>query len=125
MNLYHDMSLIDYVYVIAKVLVANDQNISKIHKNLGQKLYNLFLNNSHHNSVTTHIPRRVISLYSGHILNTTEKSFLSKELNFEIPPKNTSYAYFMLPFELLYRDINSLEVSKLDKEQVFLFRETL
>ena len=54
--------------------------------------------------------------FSDHVLNTTEKSLLSKGLNFTIPPKNINYAAFMLPFELLYRDVDSLEVSKLDKE---------
>ena len=33
-----------------------------------------------------------------------------------IPPKNISYADFMELFELLYRDVNSLEVCNLDKE---------
>ena len=27
-----------------------------------------------------------------------------------MPPKNINFADFMLPFELLYRDVNSLEV---------------
>ena len=33
-----------------------------------------------------------------------------------VPPKNTNYVDFMLPFEMLYRDVDSLEVSNLDKE---------
>ena len=74
------------------------------------------MNNSHHNSITSHNPEKVIFNFPDHILNITEKSLLSKGLNFAIPPKNINYADFMLPFELLYRDVDSLEVSNLDKE---------
>ena len=104
-DLYSEMSFIDYVHVITKFLVSNDKNI-----------YNLFLNNSYHNLVSSHNPDKVIFNFSSHVLNTTEKSLLSKGLNFTILPKNINYADYMIPFELLYRDVNSLEVSNLDKE---------
>ena len=45
-----------------------------------------------------------------------KKSLLSKGLNFAIPPKNINYTDFMLSFELLYRDVDSLKVSNSDKE---------
>ena len=54
--------------------------------------------------------------FSDHVLNTTEKSLLSKGLNCTRPPKNINYADFMLPFDLLHMDVDSLEVSNLDKE---------
>ena len=54
--------------------------------------------------------------FSSHVLNTTENSLLSKGLNFAIPLKNINYADYMIPFELLNRDVNSLEVFNLDKE---------
>ena len=73
-----------------------------------QSRHNLYLDNSYHNSVTSHDPDTVIFNYSDHVLNTNEKSWLSKGLNFTIPPKNINYADFMLPFELLHRDIHSL-----------------
>ena len=102
--------------LLQNFLVSNDKNIYKIHKNQGKKLHNLFLNNSYHNSVTSHNPDKVIFNFSSHVLNTTEKSLLSKGLNFAIPPKNINYADYMIPFELLYRDVDSLEVSNLDKQ---------
>ena len=115
-NLYSEMSFIDYVHVITKFLVSNDKNIYKIRKSQGKKLHNLFLSNSyHHNSETSHNPDKVIFNFSSHFLNTTEKSLLSKGLNFAIPPKNINCADYMIPFELLYRDVDSLEVSNLDK----------
>ena len=110
-NLYNEMSFMDYVHVVTKFLVSNDKNIYKIRKNQGKKLHNLFLNNSYHNSITSHDPDKVIFNFSGHALNTTEKSLLSKGLNLTIPPKNINYADYMLPFELLYRDVDFLEVA--------------
>ena len=40
----------------------------------------------------------------------------SKLLNFVIPSKTIHHADFMLPFELLYRNVDSLEVPSLNKE---------
>ena len=74
------------------------------------------MDSSYHNFVTSHDPDKVIFSFSDHVLNTTEKYFLSKGLNFAILPKNINYTDFMLPFKLLYRDVDSLEVSNLDKE---------
>ena len=85
------MSFIDYVHVITKFMVFNDKNIYKICKNQGKKLHNLFLNNSYHNSVASHNPDKVIFNFSSHVLNTTEKSLLSKGLNFAIPPKSEKF----------------------------------
>ena len=115
-DLYSEMSFIDYVHVITKCLVSNDNKIYTIHWNQGNKLNNLFLNNSYHNPVTSHNPDKVSFNFSSHVLNTTEKSLLSKGLNFVIPPKNINYADYMIPFKLLYRDVDSLEVSNLDRE---------
>ena len=90
------MSFIDYVHAITKLLVSNDKNIYTIRKNQSNKLHNLFLNNSYHNLVTSHDPDRVTFNFSGHVFNTTEKSLLSKGLNFAILPKNTNCADYML-----------------------------
>ena len=104
------------MHVITKFLVSNNKNIYKIHKNQSKKLHNLFLNDSYHNSVTSHNPDKVIFNFSSHVLNTTEKSLLSKGLNFAIPPKNINYADYMISFELLYWDVHSLEDSNLNKK---------
>ena len=58
-DLYSEMSFIDYVH---------DKNIYKICKNQGKKLHNLFLNNSYHNSVTSHNPDKVIFNFSSTLL---------------------------------------------------------
>ena len=96
--------------------MLNNKNISKTCKNQSKKLHNLWLNNSYHNYATSHDPDKVIFNFSDHVLNTTEKSLLSKGLNFAITPNDINCADFKVPFELLYRDADSLEVSNLDKE---------
>ena len=87
-NLHNETSFIDYVHLITKLLVSNDQNISKICKNQGKKLHNFFLKNFYHNSVTSHDSNQDIFNFWSHDLNSTEKSLPSKELSLAIPPKN-------------------------------------
>ena len=74
-NLCSEMSFIDYAHVITKFLVSNDKSIYKIRKNQGKKLHNLFLNNSYHNSVTSHNPDKVIFNFLSHVLSTTENFY--------------------------------------------------
>ena len=47
-----------------------------------------------------------------------KKIVLCKGLSFAIPPKTIEYSEFLVPFEMLFRDINNLEVSNLNKERV-------
>ena len=64
-NLQNEMSFIDYVHVITKFLVSNEKNISKVRKNQGKKLHNLFLNISYHSPVTSHDPERSFLIFQG------------------------------------------------------------
>ena len=59
-HLHTETSFIDYVYVITKLLVSNDTNISNIRINQGTRLHKLFWHNSYHISVTFHDPDKVI-----------------------------------------------------------------
>lgn len=65
-----------------------------------------------------HNPVKRILDFTGFILSAPAKSLLSQELDFTIPPKNIKYANYMLPSKLLYRDVDSSEVSKLDNELI-------
>ena len=47
-----------------------------------------------------------------------DKSLLIKGLNFAIPPKKIEYSKFLLPFELLFRDIKSNSESSVDLASV-------
>lgn len=55
------------------MLVSDNKNISKGHNNQDQKLHDLFLNNSYHNSGDFYFP--------GHFLSAHTKSLLSKGFN--------------------------------------------
>ena len=56
-----------------------------------------------------HDPAYVIRNYSDHQPLEAEKSLLIRGLNFAVPPKKLKYQDFLLPFELLYRDIKNEE----------------
>ena len=48
----------------------------------------------------------------------SDKLLLIKGLNFAIPPKKIEYSKFLLPFELLFRDIKSNSESSVDLASV-------
>ena len=112
------MSYIDYVHVCNTFLVSNNKNISKVKKTQDKKLCNLLLRNMGNNSDTCQDPDKVIFNFSSYNLSDHEKIVLCKGLSFAIPPKTIEYSEFLVPFDMLFRDINSLEVSNLNKECV-------
>ena len=61
-------------------------------------------------------PEKVVFNYSSHVLTESEKSLLCKGLNFVIPPGKLEYSDLLLPLELLYRDIQNLEVTDQKKQ---------
>ena len=60
----------------------------------------------------SHDPDKIILNYSSQKLSKSEKSLLCKGLNFAIPPDKLEYSDYLLPFELLYRDIKDLDLPK-------------
>ena len=61
----------------------------------------------------------VVFNFSSYRVNSHEKLLLYKELNLAIPPKSIKYPNYLLPFELLFRDTNSLNFfSSFDKRCV-------
>ena len=58
-----------------------------------------------------HDPDQVIYNFSSHILSDNEKSLLSKGLNFSLPPKKLKFDNYLLPFEVLYRDIKHSDIT--------------
>ena len=69
-------------------------------------------------SETSHDPEKLIFTFFSPELNDDENSLLCKGLNFAIPPKRLDYADHMLPFKLLFRDINKNEMLNEDKELI-------
>ena len=61
-----------------------------------------------------HDPKDIIHNYSSHILTPDQEYLLIKGLNFALPPKKPRYEDYMLPFELLYRDISKFDVKNDD-----------
>ena len=112
------MSYIDYVHVCNTFLVSNNKNISKVKETQDQKLCNLLLKNIGKNSDTCQDPDKVIFNFSSYNLNDHEKLVLCKGLNFTIPPKAIEYSEFLLPFEMLFREITSLDIGDFNKECV-------
>ena len=112
------MSYIDYVHVCNTFLVSNNKNISKVKETQDKKLCNLLLKNIGKNSDTCQDPDKVIFNFSSYNLNDHEKLVLCKGLNFTIPPKAIEYSEFLLPFEMLFREITSLDIGNFKKECV-------
>ena len=106
------LGIIDYTHVCCLFLSKNDKkrkNQQDIHS---KKLLNLGIESSK----TSHDPQKVIFNYSSHVLTESEKSLLWKGLNFAIPPDKLEYSDFLLPFELLYRHIQNLDVTDQKKQ---------
>ena len=108
----------DYVQVYNTFLVSNNKNISKVKETQDKKLCNLVLRNMEKNSETCQDPDKVIINFSSYNLSDYEKIVLCKGLSFAILTKTIEYSEFLVPFEMLFRDIKSLKVSNLNKECV-------
>ena len=95
-------SVLDFSYICSFFLVAKDKSIlqyDNIHK---RKLENLLKISSNDIFSHSHNPDRLIFNFSSYKLTGDEKSVLCKGLNFSIKP---GLIEFLLPFELLFRDI--------------------
>ena len=92
----------------------NDNKLKNQQDIHAKKLFNLGIESSK----TSHDPQKVIFNYSSHVLTESEKSLLCKGLNFAIPPDKLEYSDFLLPFELLYRDIQNLDVTDQKKQHL-------
>ena len=100
------LGIIDYTHVCCLFLNKNDKKLKNQQDIHSKKLFNLGIESSK----MSHDPQKVIFNYSSHVLTESEKSLLCKGLNFAIPPDKLEYSDFLLPFELLYRDIQNLDV---------------
>ena len=93
-------------------LNRNDRKLKHQQDMHSKKLFDLGLENSQ----ILHDPDKVNFNYSSHILAESDKSLLCKGLNFGIPPTTLEYADYLLPFELLSRDIHNVDISNVKKE---------
>ena len=106
-EIQYQLSPIDFMDVSSLFLASNGKAICKNDKIYGRKLQKL-IPNMHEKSIignVLHDPDKVIYNFSNYHLTDSDKSLLIKGLNSSIPTKKTEYSKFLLPFELLFRDI--------------------
>ena len=104
--------IIDYTHVCCLFSNNNDKKLKNRQDIHSKKLFNLGIESSK----TSHDPEKGIFNYSSHVLTNSEKSLLCKGLNFAIPPDKLECSEFLLSFELLYRDIQNLDVTDQKKQ---------
>ena len=65
----------------------------------------------HDSSTGSHDPEKIVINFSNHVLKEHEKTLLAKGLGFNIPSKRIRCDDYMLPLELLFRDIKDFTPS--------------
>ena len=104
-KLQRTLSVLDFSCICSLFLVANDKSILH-HDNIQKrKLQNILRISSNNIFSDSHNPDRVIFNFSSYELTDDEKNVLCKDLNFSVKPGLIEYSEFLLPFELLFRDI--------------------
>ena len=86
-------------------LISNDQSLEK-HDKIQQKKFSELLQEY----PPRNYPEKVIFNFSKANLNKSQKTLLSKGLNFSLPPKQLEYVDYLLDFELFFRDICKLDI---------------
>ena len=107
------LNIVDFIHITTVLLTSNSKNILKVRKVQGEKISKLCSDNSYHKSVTPD-ELEVFLNFSKDTLTGHEQSLHSRGLTF--PSKSINYADYLLPFELLFRDIDLSEISRYDKE---------
>ena len=102
------VSLFDFDHLSCLFLVGNDSKLVKIKQVHYKKLHAL----GKDSSIGTHDPDKVIFNYSFHKLSNVETNVLARGLNFALPPVKLNYGDYLIPFELLFRDVTKLPVHK-------------
>ena len=59
-------------------------------------------------------PNQVRIYFSLYQLNDVEKLYLDKGLNLALPPKTLIRVDYLLPFEMVYRDIKTMDITSSD-----------
>ena len=99
---------IDFNHLCNLFLLGNDQALRKHQKIQNEKFGEL---SAVSRESVSHDPDKVIYNFSSRKLTEEEKSVLSKGLQFALAPKRLEYADYMLPFELLFCDIKTNDLT--------------
>ena len=109
-QLQSEISFFDFCHVCTFFLNINNKKLNRAKSIQNKKLSNLVLENSNLVSAMLQDPEKVIFCFSSHDLGDDEKLLLCKDLNFLIPPKHLDYVDHMLLLELLFKDINKINM---------------
>ena len=104
-ELQRTFSVLDFSYICSLFLVANDKSILHHDNIYKQKLQNLLKISSYNIFIDSHNPDSVIVIFSWYKLTEDEKNVLCKGLDFSVKSGLIEYSEFLLPLELLFRDI--------------------
>ena len=113
-ELQRTLSVLDFSYIYSLFQVANDKSILHQDNMQKRKLQNLLKISSNNIFSDSHNPDRVIFNFSSYELTDEENNVLSKGLNFSVKPGWIEYSEFLLPFELLFRDIKREDLCNKD-----------
>ena len=92
-------SLIDWTHISRTFPESNIKTIRRVEGIQNYKLSQLM------GKKLQHEPKKVIHNSSSYQLSDTEKLLLCKGLNLSLPPKRLKFENYLLPFELLYRNV--------------------
>ena len=102
----NNLSIIDFAHICCLFLVGYYKKITKVKETHCKKLKNLGLTSVER----SHNSDKIIINYSSCQLSDTEKTVLTNDLNFALPPKKLNYAGYLTPYEILFGDIKRLSV---------------
>ena len=102
----NNLSIIDFAHICCLFLVGYCKKITKVKETHCKKLKNLGLTSVE----ISHNSDKIIINYSSCQLSDTEKTVLTNDLNFAMPPKKLNYTGYLTPYEILFGDIKRLSV---------------
>ena len=103
--------MVDFAHLNTVFTNSNDKILRKVQETHKKKLFNLrfFECDKECNDPT----QKIINILS-YQLNDVEKLLLAKAFNFALPPKILNRADYLLPFEMIYQDIKTMDVPSSD-----------
>ena len=103
--------MVDFTHMITVFTNSNDKILHKVQKTHKKKLHNLGF---FEHEKDCNYPNQVIINFSSYQLLDVEKSLLAKGFNFTLPVKIINLADYLLSFEMVYRDIKTMDVPSSD-----------
>ena len=100
------LSVVDFTHLIRVFTNSNDKALRKVQETHEKELYNLGFFESHKEF---NDPNQVIINFSFYQLNDVRKLKVGK-FNFALLPKVLNRTDYLFPFEMVYRDVKTMDV---------------